>query len=252
MDDGYPFADYADYEAKVKRLVGDAYRFPPPQEMSQAVASARELVEALRLQNRGQAVGIYVEPAVLSLAQHFNPFRCPYPLATPGIFYRCWPALVQQHHLALHTAFREVVAFLELQGVYEGNEEAIARGQGDNPGMVPEEPLARLETHAAKLGAELTELEARERPASGGPAAGEVSQHPTNPVQGAGRSFNDLKDSEKKIVQAVRTKSMKGQKIAEKVGLDYNYTRSLLAGLVREGFLTKDEDGYRANESMLG
>jgi hypothetical protein len=249
--EGYPFADAADYHRKVIKMVGDAYRWPPSEEIRQAVVTARELAEAVRLQNGGQAVGIYVEPAVLLLARHFNPFRCPYPDATRAILYRRWPALVQQQHLALHAAFREIVAFLGLEGIYEGNEAATARGQGDNPGMVPEEPLARLETHAAKLGAELTELEARERPASSGPAAGEVPQYPPNPVQGAGRSFNDLKDSEKNIVQSVRKNSMKGQKIAEKVGLEYNYTRSLLSGLVRESFLTKDEDGYRANESML-
>jgi hypothetical protein len=39
---------------------------------------------------------------------------------------------------------------------------------------------------------------------------------------------------------------MKGMAIANKLGLDYDYVRKLLGGLVKRGLLFNDEDGYKA------
>jgi hypothetical protein len=196
-------------------LVGDCYRFPPPEELHQAVVTSVELVTALRLQNSGQPASIYVEPAVIWLARHFNPFGIPYPLTPLAIFYRRWPALVQLHHRALHAAFREIVTRLRLCGLYEGHQEVIARASKRSR-RVSEELLARLKDHAVKLGAELPALEKQDQP----PAVVGVSEDLLNharrtfaemPGAGANAVANAMGGSRQQALNALRILEARGE-----------------------------------------
>jgi hypothetical protein len=54
-----------------------------------------------------------------------------------------------------------------------------------------------------------------------------------------------LSDSEKQILALVRSKSLKGEVISQKLGISYDHCRRLLGRLTREGKLRNSENGYR-------
>ena len=60
-----------------------------------------------------------------------------------------------------------------------------------------------------------------------------------------------LSKTDLRILEACREESYKGETLANKVGLSFDYARRLFARLVKDGFLTNDEDGYRTVSSGL-
>jgi hypothetical protein len=59
-------------------------------------------------------------------------------------------------------------------------------------------------------------------------------------------SDKELKGTKKKILALVRRRPLKGEAIANEVGLCYEYTRRLLGQMSRDGYLTNDDKGYHA------
>jgi hypothetical protein len=61
------------------------------------------------------------------------------------------------------------------------------------------------------------------------------------------RALTELNETEKQIIRLVRKKALKGETIANKLGLSSTYIRQPLAKLVRRGFLVNGAEGYRAS-----
>lgn len=59
------------------------------------------------------------------------------------------------------------------------------------------------------------------------------------------RTNQQLNETARRILASCRRRSRKGERIANDLGLSYDYTRRVLAGLVREGLLRNDDRGYR-------
>jgi hypothetical protein len=55
-----------------------------------------------------------------------------------------------------------------------------------------------------------------------------------------------LNDTQRAIIKLVRRKALKGLAIANKLGMNHDYIRTVLAGMVEDHHLEKVEDGYRA------
>jgi hypothetical protein len=55
-----------------------------------------------------------------------------------------------------------------------------------------------------------------------------------------------LNETEREIIRLVRRKAMRGEDIADEVGISFGYARQVLARLVRNERLVNDERGYRA------
>ena len=64
------------------------------------------------------------------------------------------------------------------------------------------------------------------------------------PSKTAPAPSSSLTDTEKGIVGLVSGQPLKGQIIAQRLSLDYDYTRRLLAKLVRAGLLINNDKGY--------
>jgi hypothetical protein len=79
-----------------------------------------------------------------------------------------------------------------------------------------------------------------EKKAGSTTGAPEQSKRP-NPIQIAP---SELSETEAGIMNLVRSKPMKGEIIAQKMGLSYDYTRQVLAKMSRKGLIRNGRDGY--------
>jgi hypothetical protein len=138
-----------DYESRVKKLVGEAPRYPSVESMRQAVASALELAECLRLLPDTPRVGLHVEMAADNLARHFNPLRLPFDADPQFPYYKGWPGTIEAQHIALHTAFKEIVRRGKLRDIYEGR--AVTASRGKDVKRLPANLLTRLVQSARKV-----------------------------------------------------------------------------------------------------
>jgi hypothetical protein len=78
------------------------------------------------------------------------------------------------------------------------------------------------------------------------PAATAAAGEAQAPAPGRTDKPGYLNPTDKAILKAVKRKALPGERIAVKVGRDYDYVRKRLALLVRSGKLRKTDNGYRS------
>jgi hypothetical protein len=112
-------------------------------------------------------------------------------------------------------------------------------GMNDPPGYYSPMPLCIPAWQSEMLALRALAVEAKERLLT--PKQGEGDDPaPSRP----------LSDTEQKILELCRQKALKGERIAQKIGLAYDYVRRLLSRLTKEGHLKNTPaDGYRTTQA---
>lgn len=106
--------------------------------------------------------------------------------------------------------------------------------------LVQGEPLPQLWQLQSTLGAIVRRLrEAIGQHEEAAPAISTPVELPPSP-----EAFKPNR-KQREILKLVRSKPMKGDRIARAVGLDYDYCRKLLAALVNHNYLENNDEGYK-------